>query len=508
MATDQINKLNERVSEYDQLKNNYETMRKENNELQEKLESQQMDFVNKNALNEKNLEEYRENLIQLSDTRMQLDQAKKDIASLKNTLVNFKNNMIRLRETKNTLQQENEGKDREIERLKEEMQQKENSFVQQLEQCQIERNQADQYYQQEIENYKAQIQQYIAKINSCETLIKEQEDQIQVFKISESNNNVTNLRNEFDQDLVQFFEIKDRNIEEKKKQLNESFLENERLRKIIAEKEKEAVECDYLKGVLEKKQLELTELQRVKGELETVNQELLNSLAEEKRLSQEKIATLKEMNEELRQQNSENDRAIQDCRQDVEKKVKEIETMEKALTDTQKQLDKEKNSVISIQSEYNNCQNMYQQAMVAIKKLEDTQTLLQQQLEGSKLKNDEIFKNYKESQDIIKQNSDEKKLLTQQKEESLAEKEEELRYMKKAFIDAIETLQAQYVELKVYNDFLRKEIRKLKGIPENILMNEVDTTELDATKNLYKKIENQRIQIENLQQQLELSLKF
>jgi len=92
------------VAKYDEIKDKYESIKKENNELQEKLESQQLDFANKNALNEKNLEEYRENLIKLSDTQMELDQSKKDIESLKGALVKSKDKMTLLQENNDILQ--------------------------------------------------------------------------------------------------------------------------------------------------------------------------------------------------------------------------------------------------------------------------------------------------------------------------------------------------------------------------------------------------------------------
>jgi chromosome segregation ATPase len=183
-----------------------------------------------------------------------------------------------------------------------------------------------------------------------------------------------------------------------------------------------------------------------------------------------------------------------------------MENMEKTLSRTKEQLEKEKKAVLSIQSEYNNCQGMYNQAMLAIEKLEDTQTLLQKQLEGSKMKSDVMAKNYKESQTILQQKDTEKQQLTQQTEESMAAKEEEIRKMKDEFVETIEGLKSQYLEVKVYNDFLRKEIRKLKGIPEDILTEEMESETLQTNKELYKQIENQRIQIENLKEQLELSL--
>jgi len=505
MATIQINKLKEKVADYDELKINYKAIKKENNELHEKMESQQINFTNKNALIEQKLEESKENLMSLLGVKLELDQSKKNVESLKHALVKSSEKMKDLQENLNQVQQEKEVKEKEIEQLKEEIKNREENLEGQIQQQSNEKEQEINFYKQEIEEYKNEIQDYVSKIKEYEGTIKEQEDQIEVYKLSEGD--LTNLKKEFDENMAQF-EIKDKSIEEKTKQLCECIAENEYLKKIISEKEKEAVESDYLKGVLDKKESEINDMIKKNEELDSVNKELMKTLEEEKKKTQEKVESLEKQNEELKRENDEHNKAIESCRSDAEKNLKEMENMEKALTEAQEKLDEEKKAVLSIQTEYNNCQGMYNQAMEAIKKLEDTQSLLQKQLEGSKIKSDEMTKNYEESQNIIQQKANEKQILAQQNEIYMAAKDEELRKMKDEFVDTIENLKSQYVEVKVYNDFLRKEIRKLKGIPENILIEEVNTEEIDANKDLYKQIESQRIQIENLKEQLELSLKL
>jgi hypothetical protein len=441
------------------------------------------------------------------DIKIELDRSKNDNESLKEELKNNIQELNELKENMSQVQKEKEEKEKEIEELKIEMKKNTDDHEQKLEQQRSVNDQALNACQDEIEDYKRQIQNHLTKIKSLEDLLKEQEEQIEVYKISEGD--LSNLKKEFSENLAQF-EIKD---EEKTRQLNESLAEIEDLRKIIIEKDeiinsykKNAVENDYLKGILEKKDAEMNDMIKKNEDLEASKQNLLNDFEKEKKTIQEKIDVLERENEALQLQNIEHDQTIKLCRNDTEKKIKEMENMEKTLSRTKEQLEKEKKAVLSIQSEYNNCQGMYNQAMLAIEKLEDTQTLLQKQLEGSKMKSDVMAKNYKESQTILQQKDTEKQQLTQQTEESMAAKEEEIRKMKDEFVETIEGLKSQYLEVKVYNDFLRKEIRKLKGIPEDILTEEMESETLQTNKELYKQIENQRIQIENLKEQLELSL--
>ncbi|ORX58492.1 hypothetical protein BCR36DRAFT_112995 [Piromyces finnis] len=503
MATVQINKLNEKVKGFDELKQKYESAKKENNELLEKMEAQQINFTTKNSFIEQKLEESKENLMSLLDVKLKLDQSKNDVESLKKTLKKNNGKMKELTANIEKIQQEKEDYKKEVEQLKEEIKQKEDEYSQNLEQQTISKEQEINNYQQEIEEYKLKIKEYQSSIQSLENTIKEQEDQIEVYKISEGD--LTNLKKEFDQNLAQF-EIKDKSIEEKTKQLNESIAENENLKKIVAEKEKEAVEYDYLKGVLEKKENEMNEIIKKNEDLEASNKNLSKTLEEEKKSLQEKIEFLEKANEELKKQNDENNITIKNCRSDNERQQIEMKNIENALSEAQEKLSIEKKTVISIQSEYNNCQSMYNQAMEAIKRLEDTQSLLQKQLEDNKMKRDEMTKNFEESQNILEQKANEEQILTQQNEENIAAKDVELRQIKEEFEGAMESIKSQYLEVKIYNDFLRKEIRKLKGIPENILIDEVNTEEIEANKDLYKQIENQRIQIENLKEQLEISL--
>jgi hypothetical protein len=507
MATIQINKLNQQVTDYEELKEKYESTKKENTELLEKMETQQKAFTSKNASIEKRLEESKANLISIMDIKIELDRSKNDNESLKEELKNNIQELNELKENMSQVQKEKEEKEKEIEELKIEMKKNTDDHEQKLEQQRSVNDQALNACQDEIEDYKRQIQNHLTKIKSLEDLLKEQEEQIEVYKISEGD--LSNLKKEFSENLAQF-EIKD---EEKTRQLNESLAEIEDLRKIIIEKDeiinsykKNAVENDYLKGILEKKDAEMNDMIKKNEDLEASKQNLLNDFEKEKKTIQEKIDVLERENEALQLQNIEHDQTIKLCRNDTEKKIKEMENMEKTLSRTKEQLEKEKKAVLSIQSEYNNCQGMYNQAMLAIEKLEDTQTLLQKQLEGSKMKSDVMAKNYKESQTILQQKDTEKQQLTQQTEESMAAKEEEIRKMKDEFVETIEGLKSQYLEVKVYNDFLRKEIRKLKGIPEDILTEEMESETLQTNKELYKQIENQRIQIENLKEQLELSL--